>query len=70
MHTQRFLHKWEKLVTYIFALLFFVLGLMYSMLPVSLDCSFLIAPLIFSSAYSTIYAEIVGYARSLEHNDT
>jgi hypothetical protein len=39
----------QHILCYVFALLFFVL--LPSMLPVSLDCPFLIAPSVFSNVY-------------------
>ena len=39
-----------------FVLFVFVLCLMYPMLPVFLDCPFLIAPSVFSSLFTSTYA--------------
>jgi hypothetical protein len=41
------------LCVFVFALFVFVLCLVYPMLLVTLDCSFVIAPLVFSSIYSS-----------------
>ena len=41
------------LCVFVFVLFVFVLCLVYPMLVVSLDCSFVIAPLVFSSIYSS-----------------
>jgi hypothetical protein len=41
------------LCVFVFVLFVFVLCLVYPMLLVSLDCSFVIAPLVFSSIYSS-----------------
>ena len=38
----------------VFVLFVFVLCLVYHMVPVSLDCPFLIAPLVFSNVYLTL----------------
>ena len=40
----------------VFVLFVFILCLVYPMLPVYLDCSFLIAPYVFSNVYIEIYA--------------
>ena len=41
-----------------FVLFVFVLCLVYPMLPVSLNCSFLLPPSVFSNVYSTLSAKI------------
>ena len=46
---------------FVFALFVFVLCLVYPMLLVTLDCSFVITPLVFSSVYSSQLATYYAY---------
>jgi hypothetical protein len=41
----------KHILCYVFVLFFFVLRLVYPMLPDSLDCLFVIAPSVFSNIY-------------------
>jgi hypothetical protein len=45
------LSGFQHILCRVFALFVFVLCLVYPMLAVSLDCSFLITPLVFSNVY-------------------
>ena len=49
------------LCVFVFVLFVFVLCLVYPMLLVTLDCSFVIAPLVFSSVYSSQLATYYAY---------